>query len=135
VTTTVLVGDEARRGHEELCLHEGRHVGEVEVASRAPKSPGGRVIRARDLLRCVVRAEGLPEAADAKLQVEGAVGARVYSAEPDYPRRRGGTWRARGGKQGAWREKLQPAVKRRAHVLFIKRVGTDVGDLAPRIVQ
>jgi hypothetical protein len=44
---TVLVSDEAQRGREELGLHEGCHVGVVEVAPWAPESPGGRVVRAR----------------------------------------------------------------------------------------
>jgi hypothetical protein len=52
MTTTVLVGDKAQRWREELCLHEGRHFRKVEVASRAPESPGGRIIRARLTLAC-----------------------------------------------------------------------------------
>jgi hypothetical protein len=31
--------------HEEFCLREGRHVGEVEVTPRAPESPLGRIVR------------------------------------------------------------------------------------------
>jgi hypothetical protein len=44
---TVLVGDEAQRGREELGLREGCHVGIVEVAPWASESPGGRVVCAR----------------------------------------------------------------------------------------
>jgi hypothetical protein len=47
VMAAVLIGDEARSGREELGLCEGLHVGVVQVAPRAPESPGGRVLRVR----------------------------------------------------------------------------------------
>jgi hypothetical protein len=47
VTAMVLIGDEACRGREELRLHEGRHVVEVEVEPQAPESPRGNIVRAR----------------------------------------------------------------------------------------
>jgi hypothetical protein len=43
VKAAVLVGDEARSGCEEIVIREGLDIGEVQVASRAPESPGGRV--------------------------------------------------------------------------------------------
>jgi hypothetical protein len=45
VTTAVLIGGEAQSGREELGLHEGLDVEEVQVALWAPESPGGRIIR------------------------------------------------------------------------------------------
>jgi hypothetical protein len=79
VMAAVLVGDEAWSGREELGLPEGLHVGVVQVALELP---GGRVIRTRGNSGVSLRAESEPETAGVKLQVEGAVRVRAYSAEP-----------------------------------------------------
>jgi hypothetical protein len=47
VTTTVLISEEVSRRRENLCLHEGRHIEEVEVGPRAPESPRGHIVRTR----------------------------------------------------------------------------------------
>jgi hypothetical protein len=70
-----------RIGGEELYLHEGLHVREVEVATRALEAPCHRVLRARRQLRRVKGAEVEAESSDTELGVESPVGVRADAAE------------------------------------------------------
>jgi hypothetical protein len=78
---TVLVGEEAQRGHKELRLLEGLNLQEVEVVPRTTESPRRRVVFVRRQFRRVIHAEGEAAATSAKLDVERAVGARSDAAE------------------------------------------------------
>jgi hypothetical protein len=88
VVVTVLIGDEDRWRGEELCLLEGHHVREVQVAPQASESPRRRIVHVCGQLRHVVGVESEAETSGTEISVERPVGARTRTPrKPDEPRR------------------------------------------------